>query len=381
MEHKTAFARGRNWWISAEKPQGGYVIIKENAIKAVWSALQRDKIDLRSLRVWLACHEAVARRIAARSKRTPRYSIEEIHSLVGGVGGEHIRCSLRRLERTGFVTFTAERIELLTSDLGGRPIPVPRRLLRHLAQPHGRVYLATAFGQLMRCLYLRSGRCISGGYCKASWVAETFNVAPRAVKSARADLISRGYIASLACDQLRLNRFGAPTVVVMSDLSTTESAPQKTMSTTGSAPLRKHKYLSLRRSDHHEPLPERSRIGAYAGGSTRADLRRVTNEDLQSPVRLVSLFEQAERKGWVRRCDADKLNFLAAAERAKRVASVNAPGLFVKLVSQRLFGFIAIEDEDRARELLRDLREQGAVITRHLDARPSQHAVSSLFRV
>lgn len=364
MSHQTTFAKGREWWIRSEKPEGGYAVLNENAIKAAWLALQRNEIDLRSLRVWLACHEAVARRKAARSRRTSRYTIEEIHALVGGVGGEHIRRSLRLLGRAGLAVFGDGMIELGPDAPGGRPIPVPRRLLRHLAEPHGRAYLATAFGHLMRCLYLRSGSCISGGYCKASWVSETFDVALRAVKSARSDLISAGYLATLACDQHRLNRFGVPTVVVMGGLSTTKTAPRRKQSTTESAPLREHKNLSLRRSDHHEPLAESSRIGAYAKGLKRAELKRVTNEDLSSPVRLVSLFEQAERKGWVRRCDADKLSFLAAAERAKRVASVNPPGLFVKLVSRQLFGFVAIEDEERARGVLQRLREIGVGMTK-----------------
>lgn len=363
MSHQTTFAKGRDWWITAEKPEGGYVIVRETAIQAAWLALQRNEIDLRSLRAWLACHEAVARRTASRSRRTPKYTIEEIHALVGGVGGEHVRRSLRQLDRAGLATFSEGRIELHAGAPGGRPIPVPRRLLRHLAKPHGRVYLATAFGHLIRCLYLKSGRCVSGGYCKASWIADTFSVALRAVKSARADLISGGYLSTLACDQHRLNRFGVPTVVVMTGLSTTRSAPRRPQSTTESALPNEHENLSCRRSEHQEPSPAPEEDGGRIRGR-KPDLARVCADDLACPKRLVQLFVQAERKGWVSRCEADKLNFLAAAERAKRVATRNAPGLFVRLVHRRRFDVIAAADEDRARELLRRLRENGIGIAR-----------------
>jgi uncharacterized protein YecE (DUF72 family) len=45
-------------------------------------------------------------------------------------------------------------------------------MLRYLARNTGRAFIATALGHLIRCLYFRGGKCISGGYCKSSWVKD-----------------------------------------------------------------------------------------------------------------------------------------------------------------------------------------------------------------
>lgn len=350
------YARGRDWHIEARKPRGGFCFIHEHSIHAVWSCLRSSDIELRDLRVWLACHELIARRCKLEAGRTPRYSIEELHGLVGGVGGEHLRRSVRRLEKHGLLRFSEDSIDTIPYEVRehpGRPIPVPRPVIRLLAKSRGRAFIATVLGHLLRCVFYKNGVCRSGGWCKASWVAEAFGVALRAVKEARARLLKLGVLRTVAADQLRLNRLGSPQVVSL-DWSN-EPAPRHRQSTTESAPPEKHKELSSRRVDHQKP----ARSTDPAGARTRAkgpDLNNVTEADLKDPWRLAALFKQARLRGWVMRTESDILAFFSIAAKAIRVGSSNIPGLFRWLLHARRFDFVSLEDEDRARLLLKRLR-------------------------
>lgn len=350
------YARGREWHIESRKPRGGFCFVHENSIHAAWSCLQSGDIELRDLRVWLACHELVARRCTLKAGRTPRYTFEEIHVLVGGAGGEHVRQSVRRLERNGLLEFAEDTVITTpyeTREHAGRLVPVPRPILRLLARSRGRAFIATVLGHLLRCVFYRNGVCRSGGWCKASWVSEAFGVAVRAVKEARARLIRLGLLQRVAADQLRLNRLGSPHVVSLDWAS--KPAPRQHRSTTESAPPKKHKELSSRRVDHQKP----ARLADPAGARTRAkepDLNNVTEADLKDPWRLAALFKQARLRGWVTRTESDILAFFSIAARAIRVGSSNTPGLFRWLLHGRQFDFVSLEDEDRARLLLKRLR-------------------------
>lgn len=352
-------AKGRDWHITAEKPAGGFCFLYEEAVYRAWRALQDGRIGLRDLRVWLACHELKARRCVVGGSRTPRYTIEELHRLVGGTGGEHIRASLRALAREHLVEFSEHAVDLtpgLERGRRGRLIPTPRPLLRHLCRVRGRAYLATALGHLVRCLFYREGRCRSGGWCKSSWVAETFGVAVRAVKEARQKLVELGVLVLAKADQLRLNRFGRPVVVSLQWAS--RSAPPNAESTTDSAPPGEHKKLSYRRSEHQKP----ARAAGPAGARLRAkdpDLNKVTVEDLKDPWRLAALFKQARLRGWVRKTEAEILAVFAAGAHALRVG-FKAGALFRWQVKTRSWSMASHRDEDTGRLQLRRLNRHEA---------------------
>jgi len=349
------YARGQDWYIETAKPHGGFCFIHENSIHAVWGYLRSGEIALRDLRVWLACHELNARRCTLEKERKPRFTIEEVHGLVGGVGGQHIRHSLRALEKHGLVRFSEDELVTMpfeVTDNPGRPVPVPRTVIRMLSKSSGRAYIATVFGHLLRCLYYKNGVCRSGGWCKASWVAEVFGVAVRAVKDARTRLVELGVFRLLRADQIRLNRFGRPLVICLRWLS--ESAHRSAQSTTDSAPLRDHKKLSTR-VDHQKP----AQATDAAGARTRANepnLNDVTVEDLKDPWRLAALFKQARKRGWVRKTEAEILAVFSSAAHAMRVASVNPAGLFVWIIRQKQWDYLSMQDEDRARHSLIQIR-------------------------
>ena len=364
MIEQRAWASGRSWWVTAEKPQGGFVLVRENAIYSAWAALCDAKIELRDFRIWLASFEVLERRIGLRADRTPTYTEVEFRRLVGGVGREHFRTSVRRLERAGLGRWREHGIDLpgcrfQKGSSGGRLVPIPRPMLRYLARTTGRAFIATALGHLIRCLYFRGGKCISGGYCKSSWVADTFGVSLRPVKEARAKLVSIGFLVSLQADQLRLNRFGSPVLVNLKWTPTTESARRSTNYTTKTAPPRTQESSFLRkRSDHQKPARAPDPTGVFDKKIKNPSMRDVKVGDLEKPIQLLALFGDAERRGLVKRCEADELAFFAAAERAKRVATRNTAGCFVHIVRHACFNYIAQEDEDVARAKISALRER-----------------------
>jgi hypothetical protein len=337
--------------------------VREGAIHAAWRALQDGSIDWLGFRAWLAMFEMVERRLATPADRTPDYAIAELTGLLRSTDTSGVRAASRALVRAGLVRKQGHQLTLLGGRRGlpctGRWVPLPRRLVRHLVRARGRAYVAAAIGHILRCLYYRRGECVSGGYAKASWIAETFEVAERAVKQARGDLVAQGWLTVLDADQTRLNRFGAPVVVNLHSLPTAESAPGPVADEAESAPPDKHKKLSLRRSDHPQPAAGASDTSGLGKARTkRPTFRDVQPADLDDPSRTIALFVQAERMGLVNRCEADKLNFLAAAEHAKRVATRSVGGLFVTIVRKRFYKVISHDDEDAGRRIMQRIREQ-----------------------
>jgi len=81
--HTLDYARGQDWYIEARKPHGGFCFINERSIHAAWSYLLCGDIQLRDFRVWLACHELLARRCDMESGRKPRFTHDELRRLVG----------------------------------------------------------------------------------------------------------------------------------------------------------------------------------------------------------------------------------------------------------------------------------------------------------
>ncbi len=78
-------------------------------------------------------------------------------------------------------------------------------------------------------------------------------------------------------------------------------------------------------------------------------LRDVQLADLQSTARLRTLFEDAVGRGFVKRCEANHLRFIAAAQRALSLGTSNPPGSFAAVVRRDLWHVIIQRNEDAAR--------------------------------
>src|SRR5262249_7866110 len=92
-----------------------------------------------------------------------------------------------------------------------RRVPVFRPTLRLLALGCRAAVIATILGHLIRCLYAhaRPLRCISGGWCKASWIAEGFQVDRPRLKAARRPPAPLGWLGIAAAPHPPLNRWGS----------------------------------------------------------------------------------------------------------------------------------------------------------------------------
>lgn len=348
------------------KPDGGFCFVPVRPLMAAWWAYKRGIIKLVDLRVWLASFELLARRCAMEDGRLPRYTLAELKALVGGVGGEHTRHSVARLTRAGLVRWTESAIEH-TGDVpevgqgrtfpevlslvinNRRKVPMPRRVIRLLTKTSKASLIATTLGHALRCLYFRSGGVRPDGLCKASWVADVFEIDQRSVKRARSELAAWGLLSLGTARQFVLNRFGQPVTFAL-DWAERQSglSPRKRVPTTKLSPP-KETGISLPRSENQKPGGP-GRVGVRI--RTAGNLNRIVRSDLSDPVRLTALFEHAHRSGWVSHTESGRLRVFAGAQRALRCATRNAPGFFVTILKRGLWTHLAGTDEERARSLL-----------------------------
>ena len=397
--------------LKAKKPHGGFRLLIVQQLCLVWWAYRSRRIQLMDLRVWFAAQEMVARRCQLAPDQMPHYTPEELHGLVGGVGGEHLRASLRRLEALGLCTWSSTKLTFATSptdlrdvqDLSdfhtmyeaipnhSRHVPVPRQAVRLIAGGCRPTVIATILGHLIRCLYYRDRRCISGGWCKASWIAEVFRVDLRTIKAARKHLVAIGWLQMLDTPQILRNRWGTYTLISLSwtraaleQAAENSAAPPAAASpppsefcTTGFPPLHKEDIEPFQELKHQEPAPPAEAAQSVApfqpaeftpGGTTGVKqqgkdqptsptlpptLQHIVPDDLGDTARLLALFEQAQQHGLIGPSDSARLTFLATAEHARVMGSTNPCGLLAALIRRQLWHYVTESDEDAASQRLK----------------------------
>jgi hypothetical protein len=392
----------------AKKPIGGFVFLTVQQLCLVWWAYRIRLIHLRDFRVWFAAQEMGARRCQLDPGQVPEYTLQELHRLVGGVGGEHLRASLRRLEAVGLLTWSSTKLTFATSftalrsvhdllDLhtmynaianNRRRVPVPRQAIRLIAGGCRATVIATMLGHLMRCLYYRNHHCISGGWCKASWIADVFRLDLRNIKAARKHLVTIGLLQTLDTPQSLCNHWGNYILLNLSwtratvkktsqdDAQTpsSESPPPPAFSTTKLPPPHKEYKEPFQELQHQKPAPQADiptlpqpfplAAPAPSGPASGVDtqkrektkkaknhtptLSHIVLEDLTDTTRLLALFEQAHTQGLLGKSDSERLTFLSLAEHAKVVGSYNPCGLFAELTRRKCWHFVTESDEDAA---------------------------------
>jgi len=386
---------------TARKPVGGFVFLTVQQLCLLWWAYRTRLIQLMDFRVWCAAQEMVARRCQLAPDQVPDYTPRELHGLVGGVGGEYLRASLRRLQTLGLLTWSSTRLTFAAAptDLRGvedlsdfftmhqaivnnhRRVPVPRHTVRLIAGGLKATVIATMLGHLLRCLYYREQRCCSGGWCKASWIAEVFGINLRSVKAARKHLVEIGWLRTFHTSQCLGNRWGTYTLINLSWTRAaiehraeahaappaSQSPPPSALCTAGLPPLSKEGTEPLQELQHHQPPPQveaaLSPTAPISGGTTGVEtqekdtithptlsptLQHIVPDDLRDTERLLALFEQAQRQGLIGTSDSARLTFLATAEHACVIGSSNPCGLFAALIRRQLWHYVTDRDEDAA---------------------------------
>src|SRR6516225_11473912 len=102
------------------KPEGGFCLISVGAILRCWEVYRDDLMRFRDLRVWFAAHELVARRCTLAKSRVARFTLEELTRLIGGVGGEHVRSSLRTLDASSLISWSISSVSFPKLEGGER---------------------------------------------------------------------------------------------------------------------------------------------------------------------------------------------------------------------------------------------------------------------
>jgi hypothetical protein len=251
----------------------------------------------------------------------------------------------------------------------------------------------------------RTGELGAKGTVKSSWIAETFDLSPRAVRYAQESLRRLDWIGKdTGSTQRKLNRDGAYFVINLNCRFQSAANPkEKTMNqpppTTTTPPLAasipsvtaqpvndadplvirhkacqpfaplpaqncrpfappiEDKETSYRRIKHQEThSAEAAGVCTSQGKSIPPRLERILREDLGRMSRLEALFSQATQRGWLVPSEANALNFLAAAARATLVG-YDPPRLFATLVRRELWSHITQAQEDMARSSLMRYRE------------------------
>lgn len=377
------------------KPDGGFALISVTKLAMTWWSYRSGLIRAADLRIALACHVAAASRCRMKPGESPSFTHAEL-ARTCGVGERSVRASLARLKRSGLISWSESAIvfadspdALASDDLADffamleripnrkRLVPVPRRMLRFLADGASTTLIATVLGLLLRCLYYWPDEgCRSHGSCKASWVSETFGISLRGVKASRKELLALGWLIRKEAPQWRMNRGGlsveinlawsAPSYGSLPSCGTapprevvSEFAPPPAPSCTASAPPDSDKELSFGESKNQKPAssgPTGFSISEREGEEepeAKPTLRDVTSGDLRDTGRLLELHAQAVAVGLLGTSERERLLFVAAAEHARSVGTKNPPGLFMQLVRSKLWSFITQDDEDRANARLK----------------------------
>ncbi len=378
----------------------GYKTITPIRIGNLLHALTAGHVPWVAARVWFACLEMVAIREAAQRARrlrrdTRRVEPEFKRSELVELTGLTIRAvgkAVAAIRRCGLASLTAKAITFADSPMpeagetirtisGGRspkrPIPVPRALLRFLArQPKaglGKVML----GYICRGLSIeRHGGAIrEAGTVKASWLADSLGLSLRSVRYAQAELRRIGWIAKdTGSVQRKLNRHGAwfrisfdwrPATTGMKVFERPSDAsagigiapPQPVFRTAVAPPKEDRKTPS--ESKNQKP-------GVFGPGNRKGQplsrtplpaplLSNIRIEDLKDRERLRSLHRQAIGRGWLRDCEADTLNFFAAAVRVRSTPARDPIRVFVTLVRGRCWQNVTQAQEDEARRMIQGI--------------------------
>jgi DNA-binding IclR family transcriptional regulator len=374
----------------------GYKTLTPIQLGNLLHALAARQLPWLAARVCLACVELVAIREAAQRVRRLRrdrrvvqseFQRSELETLTG-LNTRSVARALGCLQRVGLVEFKATAIALAElpmpeagetiRDLAGgrsvrRPVPVPRTVLRFLAAQESAALGRVMLGYVCRGLALdRVGGAVrETGTVKASWLAETLGLSLRSVRYAQAELRSTGWIGKdVGSKQWKLNRHGAwfrirldwkPPLVVTEGAacdatSRAQFAHPTPDSRTSVAPPKEDRKTPSESKNQKPGVfgtgigKERPVCPTPLPAPTLANIRLA---DLHDRERLRSLHRQAVARGWFPDSEADALNFVAAAVRARSTPVRDPVRVFVALIRGRRWGHVTQAQEDEARRMLR----------------------------
>jgi hypothetical protein len=402
-----------------EKPFGGFAQVKVSTLFAIGVSASQKDIRLAELRASMGMIEMLSRRAAAdRSRDATRtfapkssFTFGELAKIIG-TSDAKAKAAGNRLKEVGLVIKQADgklrfafeteaskqeafsireqiasakaarrkRAGQYESVLGPknylRTVPVPRRLLRHLAAHGSRTQILTALSVLSRSLRRKkiSGQyvCVAGGGCSAGFAKKFFAVRREAFFQGIQFLEELGWLRRGIDDEWSKVRcrgqwlipnlaWGSPAVVVDNSTEADENRTVEATKQSKTGPSCIPRTLpSTKKDSHHKP---QGASRPWAGGEKFSDekaswAKRFDRDMLRSTPKLLELFADAARRGHVDEAQMWKLYFVALAQRALRVGK-NPGALFRKLVEERKYEFVSDADEETARLKLLEYDQAG----------------------
>ena len=361
--------------------EGGFVLKTKKEISNLIDLLASKTLPLSEARVVLASTEMRSIRDAAEALRSknkkgssviPDFKDQELKQLTL-LPLKKIKAAKKRLLKNEFPLFAKN----------GGELPIPRRLVRFLAKLEKRSTFLVLMAYIERGLTLRNREVKSAGTMKASQIVSRAGLSLRAVRIARAELLSLEIITpDTTRFQRKLNRDGAYFTVnlrwsekkvinregsegtfkdpaaerVPVDnffVQKPKIAPLTPQKAPQNAPPYRDKISSYEfRNQKTAQTPQRSsgvfskQIKRRGGGPTIFDVQR---EDLEQFSRCRVLYSQACKRGIIKESEANFLNFIAAAVRAKSAKDGDPVRIFMGIVRNNLWMNITQAEEERAR--------------------------------
>jgi len=262
--------------------------------------------------------------------------------------------------------------ELINSVCGvgrrsARAIPVPRALLKELSRSRKPALVKVILAYLIRGLsFSKGGEIKTKGTVKASWIAEHFGLSLRSVKGVRTELISLGFISKdEGSTQWKLNRDGAYFEIRIDGVVEFKRplfTPPGTDKRPEFAPPIERPSIPFRNKDQKvrartggSGVKKQSKKLARAGELPPPNIWNVQEADLNRISRMGELYRQACRARIIKHSEANRLNFFAAAIRARDVEEGSPPRVFMGIIRSKLWHHITGEQEDRALTALKKL--------------------------
>lgn len=363
--------------------EGGYVLLPVSTLGQVLKLACTKSITCFDVRVFLALVETNHIRTAENAHRRLKgaelldwvsFSKDEVKRILGASCSGSVGSSLRRLERAGIATFSDKRIEIFSQPQcellpSARRMPIPRRILRYLAQEAKRCVIFTALSYMARGLFSRRGAITSSGRVKVSFIERLTGLSKASVHRARRELIKVGVVLPGVSKQWQLNRFGSFFTVNLSFKNPNESSvsPRKAEKRAILTPLGRKKRPILtppikKQKPSYENKPETLRgkplTGAQMSRKGGVDLGNLNSSDIRKGSSLAALYRQAVERKWFSDSQMNQINFVAAAIKAVRKSSTPVK-LFIWLIRND-FKYLSNTDEDKALEVISVIKQQNS---------------------
>lgn len=380
---------------------GGYVLVRSHAVLALWQSYTDGHIELLDVRTALA--EAETRHSAAaawtqsggKGKTRPTdpthpVDAERLRQLTECSDARKTRRSLRRLTNAGvggdvLISRTGTPLPAIPRNplgVADRPVPVPRRWLRELAQSGTSSQIAASLALLLRGSFYSRGVVRLGGTCSAAWIASAFGLDERTAKAARAELARKGWVSVAESPVWHRQRYGMTFLLQVppaakDDTGVPVSPPRGVLKVPGLPPPRKNKNLPLRGTGNQDrPAGSRFEPRNHERSPRITDIRP---EDLIQPDRTLALHADAVQRGISTGSPADRLRFFTTTLHAQR-RGLDPCALLAALARRRCWHHGTLQDEDDARAILARLDGHTGTSSTMTGGHPGNSPVPSLVR-